>query len=352
MSRELCNLSSGNVSSKGWMMAAKASRATVKDVARVAGVSISSVSRALNGMTANQELVQRVLKAVEEVDYVPSMLGQSLKSQKTGQIALAVPDIANASYLAMFAAAEKVFREKGLRVTVINTGGKSEEDLDVIRSLRKKFVDGLIIISLRPSEELIEEIEASEVPVVFVGSITQSVSFDVVSADSKEAAKLGVEHLVSQGARKLGMLAGPLDTVPGRRRYEGFVDAVSAHGVLENHEFVSVGEFSFDLGYDAAKQLIAKGVDGILAQTDHMALSVLHAVRDEGLSVPLNIRVVGIDNSEAARTALPKLTSIDLGAVERGRLAAEFLYSKVSGDDQAPKTAVVRPRIVVRESSL
>lgn len=333
-------------------MSTKAERATIKDVARVAGVSISSVSRALNGMTANQELVERVKAAVNEVDYVPSILGQSLKSQKTGQIALAVPDISNASYLAMFASAEEVFRSHGLRVTLINTGGQAVDDVEVVRSLRQKFVDGLIITAIRPSQAFIDEVEASETPVVVVGTVPGAVSFDVVSADSREAARLGVEHLVSQGATRLGLIGGPLDTVPGRTRYQGFVEATTGHGMYEEDLIAILEDFRFDLGLSAAKELLAKGVDGILAETDHLAVAALHAARDLGLSVPLNVRVVGIDNSEAARLAIPRLTSIDLGAVERGRLAAEFLLARMQGLELAPKTTVVRPRIVIRESSL
>lgn len=333
-------------------MSTKNERATIKDVARVAGVSISSVSRALNGMTANQELVSRVRAAVKEVDYVPSVLGQSLKSQKTGQVALAVPDISNASYLAMISAAQEVFREHNLRVTLINTGGKGHDDIELVRSLRQKFVDGLIITAIRPSEEFIDEVEAAEVPVVVVGSITGAVSFDVVSADSREAAKLGVDHLVSQGAKKIGLLGGPLDTVPGRTRYQGFVEAATAHGIYSEDTVEIVEDFQFDFGLDAARRLLQLGVDGILAETDHLAVSVLHVARDLGLSVPLNVRVVGIDNSEAARLAIPRLTSIDLGAVERGRLAADYLLARLEGAEVPPKATVVRPRIVVRESSL
>jgi LacI family transcriptional regulator len=333
-------------------MSAQSERATIKDVARVAGVSISSVSRALNGMTANQELVRKVNRAVEEVDYVPSILGQSLQSQKTGQVALAVPDISNASYLGMFAAAQQVFREKNIRVTLINTGGMAKEDMDVVRSLRQRFVDGLIMISIRPTQALVDEIEAAEVPVVVVGTLPSAVTFDVVSTDSFAAAKLGVEHLVSQGAKNLGLLGGPLDTVPGRARYEGFVEAATQYEVYRTENVAILEDFRFDLGLIAARGLLTSGVDGILAETDLLAVAVLHAARDLGLSVPLNVRVVGIDNSEAASLALPRLTSVDLGSRERGRLAADYLLERMLGSELSPKTTVVHPRIVVRESSL
>jgi len=333
-------------------MSGKSTRATIKDVAREAGVSISSVSRALNGLTANQELLQRVNDAVNLVEYVPSQIGQSFKSQRTGQVAIAVPDISNASYLALVKAAQRVFSEAGYRTTLINTGGNSTEDLKLIRGLRQKYVDGLIFTTIRPTAELIEEIEASEIPVVVVGSLKEVVSFDVVSTDSNQAARLAVEHLVSQGCRKIGLIGGPLDTVPGRNRYEGFVAAASELGVFLEENVAILKDFEFDSGLEAAKRLIGQGVDGVLGSTDVLALSVLHAVRDAGLSVPLNVRVVGVDNSEAARLAIPRLTSIDLGAIERGRMAAEFLASRLSGFDSAPKTAVVRPRTVIRESSL
>ncbi|MDE0868654.1 MAG: LacI family DNA-binding transcriptional regulator [Aquiluna sp.] len=325
---------------------------TIKDVAREAGVSISSVSRALNGLTANQELLQRVNDAVKLVEYVPSQIGQSFKTQRTGQVAVAVPDISNASYLALVKECQRVFSEAGYRTTLINTGGNSGDDIELIRGLRQKYVDGLIFTTIRPTPELIEEIEASEVPVVLVGSLKTAVSFDVVSTDSKQAARLAVEHLVSQGCRKIGLIGGPLDTVPGRNRYEGFVAAASESGVFFEENIVILKDFEFDSGLEAAKRLIEQGVDGVLGSTDILALSVLHAVRDAGLSVPLNVRVVGVDNSEAARLAIPRLTSIDLGAIDRGRMAAEFLTSRLSGFDSAPKTAIVRPRIVVRESSL
>lgn len=333
-------------------MSRKSSRATIKDVAREAGVSISSVSRALNGLTANQELLQRVTDAVKLVEYVPSQIGQSFKSQRTGQVAIAVPDISNASYLALVKEAQKIFSEAGYRTTLINTGGNSSDDIALIRGLRQKYVDGLIFTTIRPTSELIEEIEASEVPVVVVGSLKDSVSFDVVSTESKQAARLAVEHLVSQGCRKIGLVGGPLDTVPGRNRYEGFVAAASELGVFVQENVVILKDFEFDSGLEAARKLIARGVDGVLGSTDILALSVLHAARDAGFSVPLDIRVVGVDNSEAARLAIPRLSSIDLGAIERGRLAAEFLITRLSGFDSAPKTATVMPRIVVRESSL
>ena len=342
---------SGNVSQRS-EMSAKNERATIKDVARVAGVSISTVSRALNGLTANQDLVSRVHAAVREVDYVPSVLGQSLKSQKTGQVALAVPDISNASYLAMISSAQSVFREHNLRVTLINTGGLGHDDVDLIRSLKQKFVDGLIITAIRPSDEFIDEIEAAEVPIVVVGSIPGTVSFDVVSADSREAARLGVDHLVSRGVKSLGLLGGPLDTVPGRTRYQGFVEAATSHDMFDEANVKIVKDFQFDDGLEAARHLLEQGVDGILAETDHLAVAILHVARDLGLSVPLNVRVVGIDNSEAARLAIPRLTSIDLGAVERGRLAAEYLLARLEGAEVPPKSTIVRPRIVVRESSL
>ena len=332
-------------------MSAQSERATIKDVARVAGVSISSVSRALNGMTANQELVQKVIRAVAEVDYVPSILGQSLQSQKTGQVALAVPDISNASYLDLFAVAQQAFREQNIRVTLINTGGKTEEDIEVVRSLRQRFVDGLILVSIRPTAALVDEIEAAEVPIVLVGTFSGAVTFDLVSTDSFEAAKLGVEHLVSQGSVKLGLLGGPLDTVPGRARYEGFVEAATQSKLFRAENVSILPDFRLDLGLIAARDLLKRGVDGILAETDHLAVAVLHAARELGLSVPLNVRVVGIDNSEAARLALPPLTSVDLGSRERGRVAADYLLERMKGSGLSAKATLVRPRIVVRESS-
>lgn len=326
-------------------------RSTIRDVSRLAGVSISSVSRALNGATTNEELIARVMAAVEATGYVPSALAQSFQAQQVGQIAFAVEDIGNPAYLSMVRVIQPVLAEAGLRLTLISTDGVVAEEIDVVRSLRQRFVDGLIICPIRPTEELLAELEGAAQPVVVIGGLPREVPLDNIRGDSRLGARMAVEHLLQSGARRIGLVSGPLDTVPGRARHEGFIEALAKAGAFDPELVVLARSFQFADGLAPARHLLDRGVDAVLGSTDRLAVSALHAAHDLGLGVPHDVKIVGIDNSEVAQTALPSLTSVDLGAEERGRLAAEMLISRLRDPQRPPRLVRVAPRLVLRGST-
>lgn len=331
-------------------MAAK-ERPTIRDVSRLAGVSISSVSRALNGSTHNDELIARVRDAVERTGYVPSALAQSFRAQRVGQVAFAVEDIGNPAYLSMVRAIQPVLAEAGLRLALISTGGVVAEEIDVVRSLRQRFVDGLLLCPIRPTEDLLRELERTDTPTVIIGGLPREVPLDNVRGDSRVGARLAVEHLLERGARRIGLISGPLDTVPGRARHEGFVEALEMADAFDPELVAQAPGFRFADGLPAARALVGRGVDAVLGSADLLAVSAMHAAAEHGLRVPDDIRVVGIDNSETAEASMPPLTSIDLGAEERGRLAALMLVSRLDEPDLAPRLVTVAPRIVIRRTS-
>lgn len=327
------------------------SRATIHDVSRIAGVSISSVSRVINGQTSTPDIVSRVQAAIEDVGYVPNALARSLKKQRVGQIAFAVEDIGNPAYLAMVRAIEPIVGSAGLRLVLMSTGAVVSEEVEVVRSLRQRFVDGLIICPIRPDEQLLKEIESSESPIVVIGSLPRAIATDNVAGDSRMGARFAVEHLLQQGARRIGLITGSRETVPGRMRSEGFESALRGAGCFDPTLVREVGGFGFADGVRAARSLVDESIDAVVGATDMLALSAMHAASAAGLKVPEDLRVVGIDNSEVALTALPPLSSVDLGATERGRLAAEMLLSRFDAPSISARSVVVPPRLVVRQSS-
>ncbi|MBB5790643.1 LacI family DNA-binding transcriptional regulator [Jiangella mangrovi] len=328
-------------------------RPTIHEVARVAGVSISSVSRALNGNTSNADMLARVNAAVQQVGYVPSVVAQSLKTQHTGQVAFAMEDIGNAAYLEMVRRIQPTLRDEGYRLLLHSTGADVEDELGVLASLSQNYVDGLILCPLRVTDRHVEALRRAAVPVVVIGLLPDDVPVDNVRADSRVGARLAVEHLAEAGARRIAFIDGPLDTVPGRARYDGFRAGLEAAGLHGDDALVRFTDFQFEAGRRTALELLTEhpDVDAVLGANDLIAMGVLHALRELGRDVPGDVRVVGMDDTPLAATSFPALSSVSLGSADRGRLAAELLLRRLDGDDAPPERVTVPPSLTVRESS-
>ena len=328
-------------------------RVTIVDVAKRAGVSIASASRALNGLVASAETVEKVRAAAEELGYVADATARSLKLGRTRQLAYAVADIGNPVYVEMMKAVERVVAQSDYRL-VISTTGDAEATIDLVRSLGRGFVDGMIISPLRVTDELVAAIEAAPVPVVVLGRLPDGATVDTVRADSARGMELVVDHVVGEGRTSLAFINGPADTTPGRLRAEGFRRAVAAHSGVRSDE-LPAADFTIAAGYDAAMELLrrdAHGVDAIVAANDLIGIGALHAADDLGLDIPHDIVVTGIDDTELAQVSRPGLTSVDLGAAERGRVAAELLVARLAEPGRAAHSVTVAPALRVRESSL
>ncbi|WP_166355194.1 LacI family DNA-binding transcriptional regulator [Phytoactinopolyspora limicola] len=329
-----------------------APRPTIHEVARAAGVSISSVSRALNGQTSNPEMVARVKAAVDEVGYVPSAVAQSLKTQQTGQIAFAMEDIGNAAYLAMVREIQPRLREDGYRLLLHATGADVQDEIEVLESLAQKYVDGLVLCPIRITERHIAALRAPAVPVVVIGQLPAGVDVDNVRTDSRLGARLAVEHLYAAGARRIALVNGPADTVPGQARHAGYLEGLAACDLPVDETLVEFADFQVDAGREAAARLLDRAdVDAIFGANDLIAIGAMHALRSAGRSVPDDVQVVGMDDTILAATSFPPLTSVSLGSRERGGLAADMLLARLRGEPGAARRETVPPALTVREST-
>jgi len=327
-------------------------RPTVRTVAEAAGVSVASVSRVLNGLTTNEETIRRVREAVAKVGYVQDSAARSLKTRQTGQVAFAMADIGNAAYLAMVRAIQPILREAGYRLLLHSTDADIADEIEVLRSLNQRYVDGLIICPLRVTERHVEELEQAATPVVVIGQLPAGCPVDNVRIDSRPGVARAIAHLVDGGRRQIALINGPVDTVPGRSRYLGYLDGLRAAGKEERRELVAFTDFSVEGGAKAAQEILdVAEPDAILAANDILAVGALQTLRQRNLKVPDDVAVVGMDDTELAATAWPPLTSISLRAYERGQLAARLLLKRLADPDRAPEWVTVEPQLVVRASS-
>ena len=323
-------------------------------VAKEAGVSIATVSRALTGKTGNADTIAAVRAAAERVGYRPNAAGQSLRSKRTGQILLAVSDIGNAAYLDMMRAIEPLAHQAGFRLILQATHGDAGGEADLVTALDANFADGVILTPLRLSDRLIGSLQQSRVPVTVVANLPADTGLDCIRTDSREGARVAVEHLMGRGCDRIGFLGGPPDTGPGQSRRLGYQDALLEVGQDAVESRIEVSRsFKFAEGRDAARVLLERepDLDGVLAANDHLALGVLHAAAERRRHVPRDLRVVGMDNGEAAETALPGLTSVDLQAHNRGAEAFATLLRRMEDPDLPAQDTLLGPRLVVRDSS-
>jgi LacI family transcriptional regulator len=232
---------------------------TITTVARLANVSVASASRALNGIRTTPDIHARVTEAAEAIGYVPNAAARSLRSRRTGQIAFAMPDVGNPVYTAMVGSIQAVARDAGVRLLLHSTGADAEDELAMLRDLKQRFVDGLILCALRITEAHALELERAAVPVIVIGTPPKGTRVDTVRTKSRRGAAEAVRHLRSAGRRRIAFVNGPQHTVPGTARRLGYLDGLRSCGLDRDEELCVVADdFMVEPGRRAVERLLGR----------------------------------------------------------------------------------------------
>jgi LacI family transcriptional regulator len=325
---------------------------TIATVARLANVSVASASRALNGIRTRPDVHAKVLEAAEAVGYVPNQAARSLRSRRTDQLVFAMPDVANPVYTAMVSSIQEVAREGGYRLLLHSTGASVEDELETIRDLKRRFVDGLILCSLAMGDDHRRELEQAAAPVVVIGRPATGTRVDTVRANSRKGAADAVSHLHGVGRRRIAFVNGPPNTAPGSSRHLGYLDGLRACGLDPDDALIEIADdFTVGPGRAAAERLLERArPDAILCANDLLAVGTLAALRAANFDVPGDVAVVGMDDTPLAEHTWPPLTTVDLGSGERARLAAELLLKRIESPGRRRRSLGVEPHLVVRSS--
>jgi LacI family transcriptional regulator len=319
----------------------------------LANVSVASASRVLNGIRTNPDTFAKVMEAADSIGYVPNAAARSLRSKRTGQIAFAMPDVANPVYTTMVSSIEDVTRAAGWRLMLHSTGADAADELEMLRDLKRRFVDGLILCSLHLTEAHAVELQRAAVPVIVIGRPPKGTPVDTIEAKSRKGAADAVRHLHAVGRRRIAFVNGPQDTMPGSARKRGYLDGLRSCG-LERDDALSevAADFMVEPGRRATERLLERArPDAIFCANDLLAVGALATLREAGLDVPGDVAVVGMDNTRLSELTWPPLTTIDLGSAERARIAAELLLERIEHPRRKPRAVSVEPRLVVRASS-
>lgn len=285
--------------------------ASIGDVARLAGVSLGTASRVMNGNPAvTPQLRERVLAAAAKLDYQPNVLARALRSSRTQSIGLILPDVTNPFFGELAKHVEQVAAAMNYTVMLANSNDNPKAEADYIKALTGRQVDGLLIVPCEETRSLPRDIK---VPVVLVDRPLRG--FSVVQCDHRGGATAVVQHLVSLGHRRIGCIAGPRHLNVARERYEGY-RAVAAPIYRELGYNLTAdtvtARFDYDCGYDAALKLLdrADRPTAVFASSDQQAIGALRAAADLDLKVPGDVSIAGFDAISLAKLVTPRLTTV------------------------------------------
>ncbi|MEF9974554.1 MAG: LacI family DNA-binding transcriptional regulator [Clostridia bacterium] len=325
---------------------------TIRDVAREATVSISTVSRYLNDSgCVDPNTAVRIAVVIEKLHYVPSIAAQSLRSRASRIVLLVVPDICNPFYSQMAKTVQGLLRDKGYVMTLYDSN-ESLQELASIRIARQMYASGILLGSIDVKEAVIHEILSSKIPIVGLNAY-QEYPFDTVHVHGAEGTYLATRHLIALGHRSIGFAGGAPNTMIGISRREGYVKAMrEAKFPIGEKDTIEIG-FSQSDGYEAGRYFArqASMPTAICCANDEIALGLLAAMQERGIQVPKQVSVTGMDDIPYARISNPSLTSVTNDSVAFAKEGVKMLFERIEGSVTGkPRDVIVRHELIVRGS--
>jgi LacI family transcriptional regulator len=329
--------------------------ANMKDIARMAGVSLGTVSHVLNDSAGVREpLRRRVLEAVQAAGYQPSQLARGLRRDKTNMIGMIIPDITNPFFPAVVRGAEDVAFSNGYRLILCNTDNDHSKELVHLNELRTYLPAGLIVIPSNFSDlsAQAESYRRVGTGVVCIDRLPKNWCGDSVTVDNEGGAFNATKYLLQMGHKTLAAIAGPLHLTNSMQRLDGFKRAMREARLNVAPEYVQETTFDKQGGYSKALILLRliPRPTAIFAGNDMIALGALLAIREAGLRCPEDISLMGFDDLDLAETTNPSLSSVSQSGYQLGTTAARILLDRLEGDHGPAKHVVLETSLKLRNS--
>jgi LacI family transcriptional regulator len=333
----------------------KAANVTISDVARLAGVSSMTVSRVINESAGvKPDKRRRVEEAIAELGYVPSRLARGLTRQRTGTLAVIVPDVANPFFTLIVRGAEDIARRAGYRVILCDTHADIVAEQEVIEEMIAHRVEGILMAPVSDrSRDHLRRLTKFGVPFVLVDRTVPGIDSDAVLGDSEAGARQLVDHLISHGHRRIGMIVESNDVSTARDRRRGYEAALAAAGIPVDPSLVANAAVDPTGGLDGMQQLLALDdrPTAVFTVNNLVALGAIEAVRAAGLEVPDDVALVCFDDIEYASRLYPFLTVMEQPAETFGTLSTQLLIERIEG--RAPertRMVVLSAEFIIRKS--
>lgn len=337
---------------------------TIYDIAKLAKTSAASVSRVLSnsGYPVKEELRKKIINIAKEIDYTPNLLGRQLKTNKSNDIGIIIPNITNQFYPLLLSGVEGVAREKGYNVFLCNSLRNPENEKKYLTSLFQKMVKGVIISSITGNHEYLQQLQHKGLQVV---AFDQGIEIDCnkISFNFYQGGYMAAEYFLKQGHSRIAFLSAPLTRYSRISIYNGFMECLKDNSIQQPKKYVLVAQdekesFKQIYEFENGKQLIRKMLHSydqlptaIFCINDMTAFGVIQELNANKIYVPKDISVMGFDNIPTSEVITPSLTTIDQSADRMGALAAEMLFRKIENPEEEKEEISLYPELVVRDST-
>ena len=332
---------------------------TIKDIARQLSVSISTVSRALRDMPEiHPETRSAVLRLAEELDYQPNQLAKNLAKSRTRTIGVIVPNLSYYYFSAMLNSIEEAALQAGYSVLVCQTNESYLREKTNIQNLLRSQVEGFIISLSRDTDtyEHVERLTRKNIPLVFFDRYAESINVSKVIVDNHAASFKATEHLIENGCRRIGMLAGPTQLTISNERVAGYRAALDKYGLSLGEQYICHCDYTQENTIMQTLMLMSmpQPPDGVVVISDRMAYSAVFAMKQKGIRIPEDVAIVSFNNEPVSALFSPSLTSISQPIQEMGTETVRLLLRELDSTEEfVPKeTKVMETQLIVRASSL
>jgi len=327
---------------------------TIKDVAKHVGVSTATVSHVINKTRfVSDEIKERVLQAIRDLNYQPNAIARSLVKRKTHTIGIIISDILNPFYTAIVRGIEDVTYKSGYSVMLCNTDENVEKEILYIQVLMEKRIDGLVLSTAFQDgvHPLLSQLKG--IPLVSIVRKMKGFNPDAVFGDNVGGAYQAIEHFIHLGHRRIGIISGPLGLSSGAERLEGYKKALESHRIPIQEDWIKTGDFKKESGYFLTKKLLEEKVPptALLVVNNQMTIGALNALKELGIRVPEDLSLISFDDMEWCSFINPPLTTVEQSPYLMGKTAGEMLLQKINHKRSQPKKVVIPSHLIIRNST-
>jgi LacI family transcriptional regulator len=329
-------------------------QATIRDVARISGVSVGTVSRSLNAPDlVRPETLAKVRAAIDALDFRPDSRAQNMRRKSTLTVGFIVDDIANPLHAETFKAADAAMREHGFSLYLVNTNGRARQEAEAIEMLQRGRVDGLVLTINNERDPLtLKRLEILRVPCVLLDR-DLPLELDAVLTNHAAGMAQATEYLVGLGHRRIALITGGMEIRPGRERVHGFTETLQKMGVAVPQDLIRAQSLSADYGFRETVALLQRPdrPTALIAAGNRILVGVLRALQEHKVSVPDELSLIACDQTDLARLYPGPITLIDRDVPEIGRTAAQLLLERLMGTEERPARRITFPtRLILGRS--
>jgi LacI family transcriptional regulator len=329
--------------------------ATIKHVAKMAGVSISTVSRVINKKGGvSKELEDKIQNAIHQLKYTPNTVARALKAKSTKSIGLIIPSIENPVFPALVKVIEDMAKKYGFSIILCNSDGILEEEAKYVQLLVEKQVDGIILNAIGDYHEKFDIIRNTNTPIIVLGRKIDGFIATSITVNNFTGAYMAVEYLINTGMKNIAFLLGAMESSSAiNDRFEGYKQALRDHRIRFDNKLVAKGNRSLEGGVYATEDLVKRGVsfDAVFASNDMMALGCVEKLLDSGYKVPEEISVMGYDDIPMASIFRPHLSTVRTPIQKFGKEAVKAILRIIYTKNDKLNDVAFEPELIIRETT-